>query len=72
MKVSYICTKEGNTTAIVATMYFKGNFCMSSRFLYDGQYTWNYYAKIRTMLAKQDFDETGLRAALKTWIGSDA
>ena len=26
------------TTAIVAMLYFKGNFCMASRFLYEGNY----------------------------------
>ena len=26
------------TTAIVAMMYFKGNFCLASRFLYEGNY----------------------------------
>jgi len=35
------------TTAIVATMYFKGNFCMASRFLYDGNYIPNMLGKSR-------------------------
>ena len=35
------------TTAIVATMYFKGNFSMASRFLYDGNYIPNMLGKSR-------------------------
>jgi len=35
-------------TAIVAMMYFKGNFCLSSRFLFDGHY-------IPKMLGKSHF-----------------
>ncbi len=34
-------------TAIVATMYFKGNFCMDSRFLYEGNYNPNMLGKSR-------------------------
>ena len=37
------------TTGIVATMYFKGNFCLASRFLYDGNY-------IPKMLGKSRFN----------------
>ena len=40
---------EVMTTAIVATMYFKGNFCMASRFLYDGNYIPNMLGKNRFM-----------------------
>lgn len=29
---------EVMTTAIAAMLYFKGNFCLASRFLYDGGY----------------------------------
>ena len=38
---------EVMTTAIVAMLYFKGNFCMASRFLYDGTYIPNMLAKSR-------------------------
>ena len=40
---------EVMTTAIVAMLYFKGNFCMGSRFLYDGNY-------IPKMLGKSRFN----------------
>ena len=40
---------EVMTTAVVATLYFKGNFCMASRFLSDGKY-------IPTMLGKSRFN----------------
>ena len=40
---------EVMTTAIVAMLYFKGNFCMASRFLYDGRY-------IPGMLGKSRFN----------------
>jgi hypothetical protein len=40
---------EVMTTAIVAMLYFKGNFCMSTRFLYDGSY-------IPGMLGKSRFN----------------
>ena len=38
---------EVMTTAIVAMLYFKGNFCMASRFLYDGHYIPNMLGKSR-------------------------
>ena len=38
---------EVMTTAIVAMLYFKGNFCMASRFLYDGNYIPNMLGKSR-------------------------
>ena len=38
---------EVMTTAIVAMLYFKGNFCMASRFLYDGNYIPNMLGKNR-------------------------
>ena len=38
---------EVMTTAIVAILYFKGNFCMASRFLYDGHYIPNMLGKSR-------------------------
>lgn len=37
------------TTAIVAMLYFKGNFCLASRFLYDGKY-------VPRMLGKSRFN----------------
>ena len=40
---------EVMTTAIVAMLYFKGNFCLASRFLYDGKY-------IPKMLGKSRFN----------------
>lgn len=40
---------EVMTTAIVAMLYFKGNFCLASRFLYDHRY-------IPTMLSKSRFN----------------
>ncbi len=38
---------EVMTTALVAALYFKGNFCMASRFLYDGGYIPNMLSKSR-------------------------
>jgi hypothetical protein len=38
---------EVMTTAIVAGLYFKGNFCAASRFLYDGNYIPNMLGKSR-------------------------
>lgn len=38
---------EVMTTAIVAMLYFKGNFCMASRFLSDGNYIPNMLSKSR-------------------------
>ena len=38
---------EVMTTAIVAMLYFKGNFCMASRFLYDSNYIPNMLSKSR-------------------------
>lgn len=38
---------EVMTTAIVAMLYFKGNFCKASRFLYDGNYIPNMLGKSR-------------------------
>ncbi len=38
---------EVMTTAIAAMWYFKGNFCMASRFLYDGKYIPNMLSKSR-------------------------
>jgi hypothetical protein len=35
------------TTAIAAMLYFKGNFCKSSRFLYYGHYIPNMLSKSR-------------------------
>lgn len=40
---------EVMTTAIVAMLYFKGNFCLASRFLYEGKY-------IPGMLSKSRFN----------------
>ncbi len=40
---------EVMTTAIVAMLYFRGNFCLASRFLYDGKY-------IPGMLSKSRFN----------------
>ena len=34
--------------------------------------TWDFYHPIRTMLAKQGFDETALTQALVKWVGSSA
>lgn len=47
---------EVMTTAIVAMMYFKGNFCLASRFLYDGNY-------IPKMLGKSRFNRRLHRVA---------
>ncbi len=38
---------EVMTTALVAVLYFKGNFCMASRFLYNGGYIPNMLSKSR-------------------------
>jgi hypothetical protein len=38
---------EVMTTAIIAMLYFKGNFSLSSRFLYDGKYIPNMLGKSR-------------------------
>ncbi len=38
---------EVMTTAIAAMLHFKGNFCMASRFLYDGKYILNLLNKSR-------------------------
>ncbi len=38
---------EVMTTALVAALYFKGNFCMASRFLYDVGYIPNMLSKSR-------------------------
>jgi hypothetical protein len=35
------------TTAIAAMLYFKGNFCLASRFLYDGGYIPSILSKSR-------------------------
>ena len=46
------------TTAIVAMLYFKGNFCMASRFLFDGNY-------IPKMLVKLGNNSTRIQ---HTWL----
>jgi DDE family transposase len=38
---------EVMTTAIIAMLYFRGNFCLASRFLYDGRYIPNMLGKSR-------------------------
>lgn len=38
---------EVMTTAITAMLYFKGNFCLASRFLYEGHYIPNMLSKNR-------------------------
>jgi len=38
---------EVMTTAVVARLYFQGNFCKASRFLYDGNYIPNMLGKSR-------------------------
>lgn len=38
---------EVMTTAIVAMMYFKGNFCLASRYLYESNYIPNMLSKSR-------------------------
>jgi len=38
---------EVMTTAIVAMLYFKGNFCLASRFLYEGRYIPNMLSRSR-------------------------
>jgi hypothetical protein len=61
---------EVMTTAIVAMLYFKGNFCMASRFLYDGGYIPNMLSKSRFNRRLHQINEMFLTLFLRlgeTW-----
>ncbi len=55
-----MCDAEVMTTALVATLYFKGNLCMTSRFLYEYGYIPNMLSKSRYNLRLHMLDQFSL------------